>query len=114
MKMRVRATKDDGVDEVGFEKLIKALGDNGLNEYDQVHLVALAGDDEDDEESEVGEDVEEDGGLGEVSDSEEGEEVPEGEAELKRKALVLVMRMFWLWTNLKTSSCILTLCPGVV
>ena len=72
--------EEGGVDEVGFEKLIEALGGDGLNEYDQAHLVALAGDEEDDE-SEEGEDVEEDEELGEVSGSgEEGEEVPEEDA----------------------------------
>jgi len=70
--------EEDGVDEIGFENLIKALGGDGLNEYDQAHLVALAGDEEDDEESGEGEDVEEVEELGEVSGSgEEGEEVPE-------------------------------------
>ena len=69
-------SEDDGVDEVGFEKLIKALGDDGLDDYDQAHLVALAGDEDDDEESEEGEDAEEDEGLGEVSGSED-EEIPE-------------------------------------
>lgn len=69
--------EEDGVDEIGFEKLIKALGDDGLNEYDQAHLVSLAGDEEHDEESGEGEDVE-DEELGEVSSSgEDGEEVPE-------------------------------------
>ena len=64
--------EDDGVDEAGFEKLVRALGDDALNEYDQAHLVALAGDGEDDE------DAEEDEELGEVSGSEEGgEEVSE-------------------------------------
>ena len=71
-------SEDDGVDEVGFEKLIKALGDDGLNDYDQAHLVALTGDEEEDEESEEGEDAEEDEGLEEVSGSEEeDEEIPE-------------------------------------
>ncbi|KAF9644072.1 Ebp2-domain-containing protein [Thelephora ganbajun] len=64
----------DGVDEVGFENLIKALGDNSLNEYDQAQLVALAGGEEDDGESEEGEDAEEDEELAEVSGSEEDEE----------------------------------------
>ena len=61
-----------------LEKMIKALGDGGLNEYDQTLLVALAGGEE------GSEDVEEDDELGEVSGSEEeGEEVPEedGKAE---------------------------------
>lgn len=44
--------EDDGVDESGFEKLIKALGDDGLNEYDQAHLVALVGGEEESEEGE--------------------------------------------------------------
>jgi len=68
--------EDDGIDEVGFEKLIKALGDHPLNEYDQAHLVALAGDEEDDD-SEGGEGVE-DEELGGVSGpDEENEEIAE-------------------------------------
>ena len=73
--------EDGGVDEVGFEKLIKALGDDGLNDYDQAHLIVLAGDEEDDKESEEDEDVEEDEELGEVPGSEEGEEVLDDGAE---------------------------------
>ena len=74
--------EDDGVDEVGFEKLIKALGDDGLDDYDQANLAALVGDEED-EDSEGGKDAEEGEELGEASSSEEDEEVPEecGEAE---------------------------------
>ena len=68
--------EDDGVDEAGFEKLIRALGDDGLDEYDQVNLAALASDGEEGEESGEGEDVEGDGEPGEVSGSgDEGEEV---------------------------------------
>jgi len=64
--------EDDGIDEVGFEKLIKALGDDSLNEYDQAQLAALAEDEE-------GEDADGDEGLEEVSGSEEeDEEVLEG------------------------------------
>ena len=73
-----RDEEDDGVDEIGFEKLMKALGDDGLDEYDQAHLVVLARDEEEDEESGESEDVEEDEELGEVSGSEEeSEEIPE-------------------------------------
>jgi rRNA-processing protein EBP2 len=69
--------EDDGVDEVGFEKLIKALGDDGLDDYDQANLAALAREEED-EESGEGEDAEGSAkGLKEVSGHEEGEEVPE-------------------------------------
>ncbi|KAF9783152.1 eukaryotic rRNA processing protein EBP2-domain-containing protein [Thelephora terrestris] len=68
---------DDGVDEVGFEKLIKALGDDGLDDYDQANLAALAREEED-EESGEGEEAEGSAkGLKEVSGHEEGEEVPE-------------------------------------
>ena len=70
--------EDDGVDEVGFEKLIKALGDDGLNEYDQAHLVALDGDEESEEEDMEGQDIEEDDESAEVPGSEEDEEVPDG------------------------------------
>ena len=69
--------EDDGIDEVGFENLIKALGDDGLNEYDQAHLVALEGDEES-EESEGGQDVEEDDESVGAPGSEEDEEVPGG------------------------------------
>jgi len=78
--------EDDGIDEVGFEKLIRALGDDPLNEYDQAHLVALTGDEEGDE-SDEDEDVEEGKELGEVSGPEdEDEEVPEEVGEGERGA----------------------------
>ena len=66
--------EDDDVDEAGFQKLIEALGDDGLNEYDQANLVALVGDDEGDKENKEDEDAEEEE---EVSGSEEEEEVLE-------------------------------------
>jgi rRNA-processing protein EBP2 len=34
--------EDEGIDEVGFNNLIKALGHDGLNEYDEENLAALA------------------------------------------------------------------------
>ena len=75
--------EDDGVDEAGFEKLIKVLGDDPLNEYDQAHLVALAGGEGEDEgvEGEDFEEDEDDGCSGSEVDeeiSEEGEEAGEG------------------------------------
>ncbi|KAK0189131.1 eukaryotic rRNA processing protein EBP2-domain-containing protein [Armillaria mellea] len=63
-----------GVDEAGMERLMKALGDKGLDEFDQAQLGALGGDDESDSEGEN-----EDGSDEEVeglqeNDSEEDEE----------------------------------------
>jgi len=36
------SNENDGIDRVGFEKLIGALGDDALDECDQVNLVASA------------------------------------------------------------------------
>lgn len=64
--------EDNGVDEVGFEKLIRALGDNGLNEFDQASLAALTGGEEGEEENEEGNES-----SGEDPGPEDGMEVPE-------------------------------------
>ncbi|KAK0434612.1 eukaryotic rRNA processing protein EBP2-domain-containing protein [Armillaria borealis] len=65
-----------GVDEAGMERLIKALGDEGLDEFDQAQLGALGGDDESDSEGEDenGSDEEDVEGLDQENDSEEDEE----------------------------------------
>ncbi|KAJ7250027.1 eukaryotic rRNA processing protein EBP2-domain-containing protein, partial [Mycena haematopus] len=93
---------DDGVDEVGMERLMKALGDDGLDEFEQMQLhltlggenEAENGDDEDtsDEEFILDKNAGEGSGV-ESSDSEEGddeeefeddegEDVEEGEADV--------------------------------
>ena len=40
---------DSGVDEEGMKKLMKALGDDGLDDYEQAQLIALMGDEEEEE-----------------------------------------------------------------
>lgn len=65
-----------GVDEAGMERLMKALGDEGLDEFDQAQLGSLGGDDESDSEGEDenGSDEEDVEGLDQENDSEEDEE----------------------------------------
>lgn len=68
-----------GVDEKGMERLMSALGDDGLDEFDRAQLGLVAGSDSEDEDNDVvgpevgeeddGEDSEED-----VGDEEEGEQ----------------------------------------
>ncbi|EFI27140.1 hypothetical protein CC1G_14965 [Coprinopsis cinerea okayama7 len=58
----------DGVDEEGMERLLKALGENGLDEFDQAQLESLHGGDED---SSEGEGEEEEGDEGSESEEEE-------------------------------------------
>ncbi|KAL1676881.1 eukaryotic rRNA processing protein EBP2-domain-containing protein [Schizophyllum commune] len=64
---------DEGVDEEGMERLMKLLGDDGLDEYDQAQLnTMLGGDDESGSEEEGEEEEGEDDSDGEAdSDSEE-------------------------------------------
>ncbi|KAK7048730.1 eukaryotic rRNA processing protein EBP2-domain-containing protein [Favolaschia claudopus] len=75
---------DDGVDEVGMERLMNALGDDGLDEYEQMQLhLALGGEadgDEDDDEEDTSDEeftLEKAGAKGsdaENSDSDDAEE----------------------------------------
>ncbi len=76
-------TADDDDNEEGMEKLMKALGDHGLNEFDLAQLRTLAGtaasDEEGDGEAEGSNDGTEDGeqgeGEGEEGGSSGGEEI---------------------------------------
>lgn len=71
---------DAGVDEEGMNRLMQALGDDALDEFDQAQLQALEGDEEDEEEDE---DWETDGGGEEASESgEENSEVEDDEESL--------------------------------
>jgi rRNA-processing protein EBP2 len=75
---------DEGVDEKGMERLMKALGDDGLDEYEQAQLHVLAGDDdeewetdgEDEDAGEVGGNQEDDGD--DETEASEGEKDMEG------------------------------------
>jgi hypothetical protein len=73
---------DDGIDQEGMERLMKALGEDGLDDYDRAHLVALHGTS----------DGEEDGGEAQEQDdeaeshSEEEESVDEVEDEDEAKS----------------------------
>ncbi|KAK0497276.1 eukaryotic rRNA processing protein EBP2-domain-containing protein [Armillaria luteobubalina] len=64
-----------------MERLIKALGDEGLDEFDQAQLGALGGDDESDSEgeNENGSDEEDVEGLDQENDSEKDEEEQEAD-----------------------------------
>lgn len=64
------------VDEIGMERLMKALGDDGLDEYAQAALRVLAGEQDEDEEG-SGDEDEEIEGDGDQEDEGEGED--EGE-----------------------------------
>ncbi|KAJ3747601.1 eukaryotic rRNA processing protein EBP2-domain-containing protein [Lentinula detonsa] len=66
---------DGGIDEEGMERLMKALGDDGLDEFEQAQLeVALDGADSESEEEDGEEDRSE-----EEEDSDENEEEAEGD-----------------------------------
>jgi hypothetical protein len=69
---------DEGVDAEGMEKLMKALGEDGLDEYEQAQLQVLRG--EQDEEWETDEE-EVEGKSGESADEDEEEEDGDEEAE---------------------------------
>jgi rRNA-processing protein EBP2 len=63
---------DDGVDEEGMERLMRALGDDGLNDYDKAQLESLV-DGDDNEESESRDGSVDQEGVSEPGDSEEEE-----------------------------------------
>ena len=69
-------TEDDDDNEEGLEKLMKALGDDGLNEFDLAQLHTLSGaaasDVEGDGEDEGSSDEAEDGGQGGEGEGEDG------------------------------------------
>ncbi|KAG7088036.1 hypothetical protein E1B28_012071 [Marasmius oreades] len=67
-----------GVDEEGMERLMKALGEDGLNEFD--HAMLRGSEDGSEEEGEDNEEVEDEGELSDESDDDEdGEEGEDGE-----------------------------------
>ncbi|KAF9493579.1 Ebp2-domain-containing protein [Pleurotus eryngii] len=69
-------SENGGVDEKGMERLISALGDDGLDEFDRAQLGLVAGSDSEDEDGVADSDIgEEDGEASEeeVGDEEEGE-----------------------------------------
>ncbi|KAJ7921940.1 eukaryotic rRNA processing protein EBP2-domain-containing protein [Mycena leptocephala] len=84
---------DDGVDEAGMERLMKALGDDGLDEFETMQLHLTLGGGEGDEEGEDDDDEDtsdeeftldknaEEASDGEGSDSEDGEDEEEFEDE---------------------------------
>ncbi|KAJ4496389.1 eukaryotic rRNA processing protein EBP2-domain-containing protein [Lentinula edodes] len=65
---------DGGIDDEGIERLMKALGDDGLDEFEQAQLEAALGDPEDELEEEDGEDA-----NTEEENSDQDEEVEEVE-----------------------------------
>ena len=67
-------SEDDGVDEEGLARLMKALGDDGLDEFDRAQLGMLA--DEDDGDEAEGDDGDEDEDEG-ADDAEDGEDAEE-------------------------------------
>ena len=71
---------DDGIDQEGMERLMKALGEDGLDDYDRAHLIALHGtsDEEEDDDEAQEQDAE--------SHSEEEESVDEVEDEDEAKS----------------------------
>ncbi|RXW24093.1 hypothetical protein EST38_g1764 [Candolleomyces aberdarensis] len=64
---------DDGVDEEGMERLLKALGEDGLDDFDKAQIMALNGTDSDEEER-SGEEGSEDEGVGDEGASDDEEE----------------------------------------
>lgn len=67
---------DDGVDQEGMERLVKLLGEDGLDEFDRAQLRSMGGEEEDEDEDESGEEGgsgDEDENEGEISDEDEDE-----------------------------------------
>ena len=71
-------SEHDGVDEAGLENLLKALGNDGLDEFDQAQLRTLAGEDGEEEDS---------GSEEEEEDTGDVEEEDEMSKKLRRKLL---------------------------
>jgi rRNA-processing protein EBP2 len=69
--------ENSGVDDEGLEKLMKALGEDGLDEFDLAQLRMLSGTavSEDDANAESVSEDEEPGGGAEEEEEEEGEEI---------------------------------------
>lgn len=79
--------EDEGIDEEGMAKLMKALGEDGLDEVGQLQLKALNGEQEDDE----SEDEDEDNGGSDVPQEEGSErETNEGEVDSEEEENGLV------------------------
>ena len=68
-------SEDGDVDEEGMERLMKALGDNGLDEFDQALLGSLQNTYSDDDEEEEEEQGNQSSGLSADSDDEAGSSV---------------------------------------
>lgn len=66
-------SEDEGVDEAGMEKLLEALGEDGLDEFDQARLQALTADEEDDSDDDA-EENEDAGGESGAEDAAQDEE----------------------------------------
>lgn len=70
-------SSDIEVDEAGMKRLIEALGEDGLDEFDQAQLIALeggkSGESEDEDQSASGENENEDDGASENDELEEEE-----------------------------------------
>ncbi|KAJ2934764.1 hypothetical protein H1R20_g2353, partial [Candolleomyces eurysporus] len=82
---------DDGVDEEGMERLLKALGEDGLDDFDKAQIMALNGTDSDEEEDsgEEGsedEDVEQEGASDEEEDQSGSEEEEDEEENAAKPA----------------------------
>ncbi|KAI0260674.1 eukaryotic rRNA processing protein EBP2-domain-containing protein [Gloeopeniophorella convolvens] len=80
--------ENGGINEEGIEKLVKALGEDGLDDFDRVQLRALAGsasgedsDEEEDGASDPEDAAEAESGSGGEEQGEEGEEASEEEDE---------------------------------
>jgi len=68
---------DEGVDEEGMERLMKVLGHDGLDEYEQAQLQMLGG------ENDEGWETDEAGSEGEVSESGEVDEEDDSDEEIE-------------------------------
>ncbi|EKM52198.1 uncharacterized protein PHACADRAFT_128420 [Phanerochaete carnosa HHB-10118-sp] len=66
-------SEDEGVDAGGMERLMKALGEDGLDDFDRASLAALTGEDEESRGDEGDEIVEEDASNGEEEHEQHGE-----------------------------------------
>lgn len=76
--------ENSGVDDEGLEKLVKALGEDGLDEFDlaQLRMLSGAAADEDESDEEHGEEAQDDANAESVREDEEhrdGEDEEEGE-----------------------------------
>lgn len=73
---------DDGIDQEGMERLMKALGEDGLDDYDRAHLIALHGTSDEEEDGDEAQEQDDEA----ESHSEEEESVDEVEDEDEAKS----------------------------